>query len=219
MPTIQYISDSFKGTTHYNNQDGLIVVKENDYEMFIVFDGVSLSENQIEGVRIAVEYIKKNYSRFYSREVFRLDELMIETNNAIINSEWTDALTTYCAAVIHNNRRIIVSHLGDSRIYSYTKNALIKRTDDDVIYPGSNVLTKCLGIERLKTGDFYQREIDFERKLLICTDGFYELMERDSKEFADILNLSDLNRMKSAIYQEVAGNNRDDATYILITLE
>lgn len=219
MRTIQYISDSFKGTTHYNNQDGLIVLKENDYEMFIVFDGVSLSENQIEGVHVAIEFIKENYINFYHEEVFKLKELMIKTNQAILKSKWTDALTTYCGAVIQKNRKIIISHLGDSRLYSFTENTLTMWTDDDVIYPGSNVLTKCLGIERMKAEDFYQREIDFESRLLICTDGFYELMERDPKDFADILGLSDLNRIKSAVYNVVAGKNRDDATYIIITIE
>jgi serine/threonine protein phosphatase PrpC len=220
MQTIDYIADSFQGTTHTANQDGILIIQEDQYKIFIVFDGVSLSENQIKGVQLATEFISENYVKFYKEEVFQLREMMFQVNNTIICSKWKDALTTYCAAVMMENNYLTISHLGDSRIYSIEDNNLIQQTEDDSLFPGSNVLTKCLGIERLTNSDFYNKEIKIVRgRILICTDGLFELIEKESNKLIDILNHSDLDNMKGMLKKIISGRNRDDATYILIDVK
>jgi serine/threonine protein phosphatase PrpC len=219
MQLINYISDSFKGSTHHNNQDGIIVILEDQYKIFTVFDGVSLSENQIKGVQVATEFISENYWKFYKEEDFHLKEMMKQANKAIMSSLWKDALTTYCAAVLDYNRNSYISHLGDSRIYILDRGNLEQHTVDDVVFPGSNILTKCLGVNRLDDSDFYERKIKVEKgRLLLCTDGFYEWLNKESKEFLEILCQQDLENVKKRINVTIAGKNRDDATYILVDL-
>ena len=219
MRSVRYISDTFQGTTHSENQDGLLVVNEKNYEIYNLFDGVSMSENQVRGVRMAIDFIDRNYRNFLIKEKFHLKEMIIQVNTAIVNSPWPDALTTYCAAVLWDDRKLLISHMGDSRIYTQRNNKLVQHTVDDVIYPGSNILTRCLGVHRLVDTDFYQKEIKAEKgRLLLCTDGFYELMERDSNGFIQIFNLPDLKTIKSQIHETISGRNRDDATYLLIDI-
>jgi serine/threonine protein phosphatase PrpC len=219
MHSLHYIADTVKGTTHIENQDGYVVIPTGEYLLFALFDGVSLSENQLKGVRCAIEFIENCHQDYYDYGRYHLRDLMLQINLAILKCGWSDALTTFCSAVtlFSNNKSMLISHLGDSRIYTLNDKDLKQHTDDDVVYPGSNILTKCLGIERLEDSDFYQKSIDFtDARVLFCTDGFYHLLEQNREEFLEILSNSDMNRIHSLIRSAVDGKNRDDSTYILV---
>ena len=219
MRSFNYISDTFIGTTHIENQDGLLAIEDEHLCIYVVFDGVSMSENQIRGVEIAIDFIRNNYEKFADKRNYKLKELMISANDKILCSPWPDALTTYCTVVLNNDRNVLISHLGDSRIYTINENILIQETTDDVVYPGSNILTKCLGIERMSTMDFYQKTLRVEsRKVLMCTDGFYQVIQREPDEFINLVKKYKEEILKSKIAELLSGKNRDDASYILIDI-
>jgi serine/threonine protein phosphatase PrpC len=216
MKAVNEISDSFKGTTHTENQDDLLIVRDVGYVLYVIFDGVSMSENQTKGIQIAGNFITGNHMNYLNDRREGLKQLMMHANDAIVSSEWEDALTTYCAVVVYENHDLCMSHLGDSRIYTLINGNRRQRTQDDVIFPGSNILTRCLGLVRNDSTGFYQRNLPVDHaRVLLCTDGFVELMESNEDEFTGILSLSELEQVKRRLKKAIAGRNRDDASYIL----
>ncbi len=215
---VSYATDSVMGTTHVENQDGFLVVDEPDYILLFIFDGVSRSLNPKKGVDTAIDYISKNHRAFVSKDSFDLKALMYEVQQCILHSNWEDALTTYCAACIlkKDTNTIIVSNLGDSRVYLLGSKDALPVTNDDTLYPGSNILTKCLGIERIDRDDFRVQKIQREKKrILLCTDGFYSFMEEERTYFINVLNLHEISEIKNLIKEKLEGKNIDDATYII----
>jgi serine/threonine protein phosphatase PrpC len=220
MLEIDYITDSLKGITHLINEDSTLIIETDNYSLFFIFDGVSMSENSQEGIRIAGSYIENNYVKYIHEKNVELSSLIRGVNRAIIESGWKDALTTYCCLLVRNNLEIWISHLGDSRIYTLQKDKIVLQTTDDVLFPGSSILTRCLGIDRLSSQDFYEKRIALlPERILICTDGFYEVMEPQQETFLKLLDLPDLKQAKSELFQLLQGQNRDDATYILVNMK
>lgn len=214
----KYISQSLRGTTHHTNEDSLLIIEETIYQLFFVFDGVSMAANSDMAVQIAVDHIKTNYRQFYKNSDYRLIDLMYDVNQKIINSNITEALTTYCALFIEKGgHNAIFSNLGDSRIYSLTDHTIEQLTVDDNLYLGSNIITKCLGINYLKKPDFRENSINSDgNRYLLCTDGFYSFLEGNKKHFINLLNQTNLQSIKKKLDEMIKGRNLDDSTYILI---
>jgi len=212
------ISQSLQGTTHPRNEDGLLYIEENNYQLFFVFDGVSMAANSDMAVQIAGDYIKANYRQYYKNSDYSLIDLMYDINQNIINSNIVEALTTYCALFCEKGgRKAKFSNLGDSRIYSLTDRTIEQLSVDDSLYPGSNVITRCLGTNYLEKSDFREDWVSADAgRFLLCTDGFYSFLEGNKKHFIDLLNQPDLLSIKIGLKELISGRNRDDATYILI---
>ena len=144
---------------------------------------------------------------------------MYDVNKDIVNSGFANALTTYCVIFFPEGDKecIKFSNLGDSRIYSMTKQYIEKLSVDDNLYSGSSVITKCLGINSLKKSDFREETINVDdKRFLLCTDGFYIFLEEDKDRIFKFLNRTYLGPVKKNIEKIIDGRNNDDATYILI---
>ena len=219
--SLRFISDSFQGTTHFENQDGLLVIQQTDYILFIVFDGVSRSLNPKKGVEIAIQCIRDNHKNFFNKLSYDLKGLMYQTQESIMQSGYVNALTTYCAVGIvkRDRKNLLVSNLGDSRLYLVDDENYNVATIDDTLFPGSNVLTKCLGISELDKGDFREGTIQLQsQNILLCTDGFYHLLMENGIKIINILNNENINNIKDLLKQKIEGKNYDDATYIYAVL-
>lgn len=215
----KYLHNSIKGTTHVENEDDLLIIEDMDYQLFLIFDGVSSAKNSKKAINLANEFISSNHKNYLDDIGYSLIDLMYDTNEYIVNSNVHDALTTYCAIFIPNQRNEItkISNLGDSRVYWMTKQYIEKLSIDDNLYPGSNVINKCLGIDYLGKSDFREETINAEdKRLLLCTDGFYKFLEEDKNSIFKFLNGIYLEPIKKNLVKIIDGKNKDDATYILI---
>ena len=110
-------------------------------------------------------------------------------------------------------------NIGDSRIYIFTNQFLEKITSDDTLQGNHNILTKCLGIETLALEDFKMHEINFSYNFLMCTDGFYKLMEENLKEYFTTINFKYLRNIEKRISLLQKRKNKDDSSYIVIKNE
>jgi len=212
-----YITDTFQGTSHIENQDGFLIIDEVDYTLLFVLDGVSRSLHPKEGVELAIQFINNKYKEYFRINTYYLNDLMYKANECIVKSNLENALTTYCVACIlkSNRSRMILSNLGDSRIYLVEQDKIQSVTEDDTLFPGSNVLTKCLGMKNLSKDDFRMGEVELKnRNILLCSDGFYSLLEANKKEFINIFNNQKTSTIKSLLKEKIKGNNFDDSTYI-----
>lgn len=104
--------------------------------------------------------------------------------------------TTLTAAIICENKKIIISHIGDSRMYLMRKNAIIQLTDDHTYvndlfkagnityeqvksHPQRNILTKAIGGFGNAEADVFSVDVTDGDYLLLCTDGLTGILEDD----------------------------------------
>lgn len=212
------VSDSVIGTTHKVNEDKNLILFSEDYAILAVFDGVSSAKNNELATSVASDYIHAHHAKYYSNQRFRLDDMIVDLNKKILARSESDssALATcaICVLLLENNT-LLYLNLGDSRIYAVGKHYVTKLTKDDVVYPGSNVITKCLGLP-LADDDVSQSEIDnFKDDLLLCSDGFYKLYEETKLAFFEVLIKRNAATIKNNLHNLIADKNRDDASYVL----
>jgi serine/threonine protein phosphatase PrpC len=217
MVKANFIADSLRGTRHAKNEDGLLIIDENNFSLFVVFDGVSSAKNSIKGVLIASDFIKENLKSFFVNSYLDLQKLMHAANNEILNSGVNDAYTTFVALYIDKiNKKLSYSGLGDSRLYGVSKQYIKQYSKDDK-NKFSESITKCLGMKELAVNDFKINILPGkEERLLLCTDGFYVFLESQKLDFFNILNFSSLNNIKKRIKKDIDHKNVDDASYIII---
>jgi len=110
--------------------------------------------------------------------------------------------------------------LGDSRVYSVSKQYLLQLTVDHNDPIRTNILTKYLGSKDLTLKDFAEIEYsENEQSLLICTDGFYSVIGSSPENLAElhrVLNLKPIHFVQKGIGKVIRGFNEDDASYIFI---
>jgi len=221
MAEIHYISDSIQGLTHTENQDGYLILDEEKYCLFAVFDGVSRSKNPKKGVESAIKFIEQHHQRFIDSSTMWFKEMMYAANQDILQTGIPESLTTYALAGFFKDEPSVLyySHLGDSRIYYIRNEEILQLTTDDTLWPGSNILTKCLGSGGLLPDEFCKEKYKLKEGLLfLASDGCYEIWERNRKKLLQIFNKSDLNVFHSYFSKLLKGHNADDATYIFVQM-
>lgn len=219
MKKILYIEDSIKGIGKSENQDNTLTLENGSGYLFVVFDGVGSALNSAEATRIAKEFISNNWVSFVHESDLELARLMTETNYYLVSHPKTELLTTYSAVYIPKSEPQFILHssLGDSRIYVVNPQYLEQISEDDKLHANSNYITKCLGLDNLQPNDFKQHRIKLkEEKLLLCTDGFYHLLEANLLDFFITLIKTKPDVIKKSLNAKLIGKNIDDATYLLI---
>jgi len=219
MPVSQFFGNSLQGLTHSENQDGYLILDKRKYILFAVFDGVSCSQNPRKGVEGAIEFIRAEHSNFVGNNAMRLKEMMYGANQYILKRDWPESLTTYVVAGFfkHDPLLLYFSNLGDSRIYFIRNSEMHCLTKDDTLWPGSNVLTRCLGIKELPIAQFREKQVRLEDGyLLLASDGFYSIMEMEKTKFIQYLDDRESRSINMDITTIIAGKNIDDATYVIV---
>jgi len=214
---MDYITESFKGKNKEFNDDFFIALNDEGKYLFVLFDGVSSAKNAKLAIENSAEYIKKNYKYFYDDDKLDLRDLMFETNKHLIKQKIAEAYTTFVALSMGQKKdKIVISSLGDSRIYAISSQYLTQISKDNK-GEMSHTITKCLGMKELVRDDFTEIDVRYpEKRFLLCSDGFYSFLEESKSEFFEIMNFNNLKNIKKRISREVENKNDDDATYILI---
>lgn len=213
--SVNYIYSSIKGTKHKENWDNLLIVDESKYSIFAVFDGVSSASDGKQASITAKEFIKAEYKKYLGLAP-DIRKLMYELNQHLINSNLPEPYSTYCM-VVYNKvvKTYHYSWLGDSRLYVITNQFIEQITEDDSY--SENIITKFLGHSNLQLSDFRQISNDkMYEHLLLCTDGFYRILEKNRLAFFDFFRKKSLPSIKKGINSLIKGNNFDDSTFIFV---
>ena len=190
-----------------------------------MLDGVSSSTGAKKAVSFAINYLTKNHKSFFKEGSFDLAGLLEELNQALTATKLEDPYTTCSLAYIPHNssQTILFLSLGDSRIYSVSKQYLLQLTIDHNDPIRINFLTKYLGSKDLTLNDFAEIEyLNDEQSLLICSDGFYSVMQSNPENLAEIhrvLNLKAIHYIQKGIDKVIQGLNTDDASYVFMRWE
>jgi len=215
MRSSNYIYSSLKGIQHKENWDNLLVIDEPYYSIFAVFDGVSSAKHGKEAAYQAKIFIKGNYKNYINGKV-NIKKLMYDLNQHLVNSDLREPYSTYCLVYFDKqSESYYYSWLGDSRLYIITNQFIEQLTDDDSL--SEHIITKFLGDAGLNWNDFRQIENTKENGyLLLCTDGFYRVLESNKLEFFDNFHKKSLSRIKEKINSLIKGKNFDDSTFIFV---
>lgn len=218
MVTWNYISDSIQGTERKENKDR-VWIKEDDTSLFaVLFDGISSAKDANKGIDVAIEFLEKAYSEIQSKKNFRVSDLIYEVNQRIADANLSSPFTTCSAAyVLKASGDAQFSNLGDSRIYQITRQYIKQLSEDDNLIHNKNIVTKYLGMVNLDREQVTDFTLNVSgSRILLCSDGFYSLLEENLERFYKILNFKRTASIQKSFRTEIAGENLDDASYLLI---
>jgi len=222
---LNFIFDSFQGGSRNTNKDGIILISDENYHILGVLDGVSSAAGAKKAVSYAIKYLTKNHNRFLKEGSFDLAGMLAELNRTLTSSGIEDPFATCSLAYIPRkaSKNIRILSLGDSRVYSVSKQYLLQLTVDHKDSIRNNILTKYLGAKDLTLKDFVEMEYsEDEQSILICSDGFYSVMESHPENLAElhrVFNLKAIHFIRKGIDKVIHGFNEDDASYIFIRWE
>lgn len=219
---MQAVCGSHKGLVRSINQDWVEVRNFSDSScLVVVCDGIGGSAGgeiaSKEASMAIVEYFENR------KENNNIENLILESlkyaNNRISEMGKSDksiaSMGTTSVIAFVEGSNLHVANVGDSRAYVISKNEIVQITDDHSVVnelvsqgkltadqariaPNKNIITRALGHIN-STPDYYNRIINDEEKILVCTDGLTNCLS-DEK-----------------IQQIVLNNSPEDAINILIS--
>jgi serine/threonine protein phosphatase PrpC len=216
---LKYIYNTKKGHNRKNNQDHILIFEKDEFYLFVLFDGVGSYTNNNRFIK---EYKKKlrEESKKVSEEYCNLENLFYSVHNYLLTLGHNGKSTLSALCINKNINKAKFINIGDSRIYIYTNQFIEQVTTDDTYLSQKKVLSKFLGSKELKLSDFKEQNLNnYEYNFLICSDGFYELMERNLKEYFRTLNFKKTNNIKNKLSILQRNANSDDSSYIIIKNE
>jgi serine/threonine protein phosphatase PrpC len=223
MRNAKFSIGSYKGLGRRDNRDSAFFVSS-DYSFLMgIFDGVSSASGSGKGVNIAKDFIVNRFKDFRNDKMTDLSDLIFELNKVLCDSGLNEPFMTYAILEIpkHSSLMYQFSSMGDSRIYAVSSQYVLQLTKDDSI--NENFITKYLGRPNLIHSDFQtvQQNIT-EKAFLLCTDGFYSVIENEKKGFLEIIGAIGLKKwyyIKNRMDKLMLNKNNDDATYVLVRIE
>jgi len=215
---IQYTYDTTQGVQRSSNKDGILIhSRGNDYCVFAVLDGVSSEPQAKFGVNIAIRCFRRYADEFVTHNGIDLSGLVTKANEAILASRYKGPYTTCSIVAIPYDKAksVQILSVGDTRVYAITKQYIEQLTIDDS--ESGHIVTKYLGKDGLvlnSTIEYMSAEDQYQ--ILIATDGFYPMFEKNLVMFHKIFNFSLLRNVQRRLRKIVRGNNSDDASYVLV---
>jgi len=134
-----------------------------------------------------------------------------------INYERSELVITLTIVVIVGNR-LYGANVGDSRIYLYRDSFIEQLSFDHAMdeVGFENVLTSAIGIEEEVEAHYFENRIDKDDKLLLCSDGLYNILSENRLEKGISLGASYLVKKASALMED---NLPDDTTAVVLEIE
>ncbi len=216
---MKYISDSIKGRNRAINKDRTLIIESEDFHLFALFDGISSAKSSKKGIQKSIHFIRKNY-RLYLKDLLpEIDRLLFDLNSDLVSSNLEDPYSTCSLLLIPQNscKSIQYVNIGDSRIYSISNQYLKLFSEAEQSELNKNQLSNYLGkpdldSRILKISTIQRKSENF----IICSDGFYKIMENHKRQFFKIFQYGYLKNLQKALKKEISKKNTDDATYIFI---
>lgn len=175
-------------------------------------------------------YEEMNWSEWLKEKIYYVNRLLF--NYASDNEELKGMGTTLDTVLIHG-RSCLISHIGDSRVYSIDAEDIHQVTTDHsyvnvlidsgeiteeeaAIHPRRNWIIKALGSERTIEPDFFSFNLKENSYLLICTDGLSNKVDEASMK--DILLATSTLREKTEALVNLANKmgGEDNISVILL---
>ena len=189
----------------------------------IVCDGVGSAEEGAQAAKRTTNFLINNLKkrpRTWSIEKSIIS--FIKSINAILyqesmlNYERPELVTTLTIVVIEGNR-LYGANVGDSRVYIYRDKKLNQLSFDHAMEESGyeNVLTQAIGIDKDIEPYYFENIVQKDDKVLLCSDGLYNLMSEDILEHGINLGAHALVKKASKLMED---NLPDDTTAVIIEI-
>lgn len=220
---LYYASGSEKGTERNINKDSLCLIHTafSEIKIFAVFDGVSSAKHAKLGVNFVTKFFKKSFHEYLDGKAVAIKRMLLEANKRLVNSQYNSPESTIVLGYVNVKMELFnFVSIGDTRVYAVSKQYIKKISVDDNPIGQKNIVTKYLGLDNLCEEDVHDGYIDLSKEnALVCTDGFYSIMEKNVIDFHEAFMLKTPRGIESRIKRQILGKNTDDATYQYVGLE
>ncbi|WP_457743280.1 protein kinase domain-containing protein [Sulfurimonas sp.] len=189
----------------------------------IVCDGVGSADYGAEAAKRTTEYLINNFKiRPKSWSIEKSIKTFVTSINAIlyqesqINYERSELITTLAIVVIEGHR-LYGANVGDSRVYIHRDNLLNQISVDHAMDEKGyeNVLTQAIGIDKDVEIHYFENTIQEKDKILLCSDGLYNIMSEEKLEENISLDACRLVKKASSLVHD---NLPDDTTAVVIEI-
>ena len=249
---VRFHGVSESGAVRQRNEDCFIA--DDGLSLFVVADGMGGHVAGEVASRVAVDSIRSFIERSEDSQDLswpcgldpaltfsgnRLRTAIHLANRQVIqvaeaNDDYTGMGTTVVCALIRE-RRVAVGHVGDSRLYVFSRGVLQQQTRDDTwaasltnveptsdadevlaSHPMRHVLTNVLGLREQAEIHVSERDLADGEILLLCTDGVHNVVDRQT--LATLLSSGpELQTIANAIVTAaLERGSRDNLTALLI---
>ena len=200
MRTMKISAKTDKGIVRANNQDSYSTGElPGGAVLVIVCDGMGGAAGGNIASSVAGETITGAVNDCYRRgmkpqSIFNmLISAVNRANVCLLDMAEEDVslngMGTTCVAAIVEDGEAYIAHVGDSRVYVVSKGGAIRQVthdhsfvqelldlgritpDEARTYPGKNIITRAVGIEKHLSVDVAEESLQQDDVLLLCTDG------------------------------------------------
>lgn len=230
MLTYKTITD--KGNREIN-EDSIRYAEHNGAHCFIVADGLGGHGKGDEASSVVCDKIVECFKSYNGNAKNFIGEA-IETAQAVLLEEQEKRAAKYqmkttLVVLVVDGKTACWGHVGDSRLYYFSKGHLKLRTIDHSVpqmlvlaksikekeirhHPDRNKLLRVLGITWERTMyelNSTELKLNGKQAFLLCTDGFWELVE--DKEMQSFLKKSKtVSEWLDAMTEKVIENGKDE---------
>ncbi len=203
---VKYIALSETGSVRTNNEDYYLVFKTKDdsFTLFLIADGMGgHSAGEIASsfaCKYVLEYLLVNLKRLNEIAEQVIREAYSYANQKIVELQMENPLWfgmgTTLAGVFVLKEKVIISNVGDSRVYFINQDKMLQITEDHSLvyemykngkitkeeiytHPQKNIITRAIGIGKEVDVDVYElkpQELGERWYILLCTDGLTNMV-------------------------------------------
>jgi len=198
-----------------------------------IADGVGSSEFGDIASRLLLENLGKN-SNILSHQIIL--NIIKNTNQELLKN-YKEKASTVFSIVYATDKKIIIYHVGDTRVYKLTaNNNLVQLTndhtytqrliDDGVIseemrfnHPKKNIILQSLGSKDKIHIDIYKNSFEVGEKLLLTSDGIHDYMKETDIKDMMLSSKSMKTNVDRLIEKAILSKSKDDISVIIIENE
>ncbi len=189
----------------------------------IVCDGVGSATEGAQAAARVTTYLMNNFK--IRPKTWSIEKSILTFTQSIndilykesqINYERSELVTTLTIVVIEGNR-LYGANVGDSRVYLHRNSQLNQLSLDHAMdEPGyENVLTQAVGIAEKVEPYYFENTIEKNDKILLCSDGLYNILEDAVLEKGMELGAHSLVKKASKIVED---DLPDDTTAVVLNI-
>ncbi len=243
---MRYSIETHVGRVRSNNEDyAQVKILDNNHLIAIVADGIGGHNAGEVASKLATEIILENLSNIkfkQNQDEYKLlvEEAIREANKEVYLKSRDNynlhGMGTTIVVLLITTESIIISHLGDSRLYGFKEDKMVLLTEDHSFaqellnngkitkeeaknHPQRHIITRSLGVEENVNIDTKILLKDYYSKFLICSDGLTDMV--DDEDILAVVSQESSVDEKTKKLIELALNNGglDNITVLLVELE